>query len=492
MATLGFPEILTIIGLVGQVVGSADRVAEIFGSIQNTPKQLRRLHLSIRQLQRNFDELRQACQLQWQLENGQQSPGDMDGCPVSSFMDSETIKSTLENGRILYSDCQATLRQGPWRNVILTIRRSRQINEYQKEIEHLQSCFFQPVWSQLTYARLVALSAHRVSMPAIPIPAIEIEMLAAKAMHQPAAELAVPGNAQGVRVHELPVPAPQLHESFRTIFGLAVHDHPELAIPVEWSHIPLEPLQVTIHLEAPNVPEYHQTLELTEVHIMFRTPTIRILHFRDRAGTTRVKHVLPIGKTSIAWTSTRESHSATTRNSHWATFYGKHYITIIDTEGEHHLYSVDKPRYSFPRSNVRRRFQDIARERTLVAEFMAVSVTASRLSTGDKSVAQSEVVRLWRRERGWLELSHVTMSVLASSLHDGKTHEEWDLHEFAHTARHCVEGVFRRPSRSVELRCLSISSKLGSLTIRLESVQGEQNFAEFIILAPASAFINPK
>ena len=120
---------------------------------------------------------------------------------------------------------------------------------------------------------------------------------------------------------------------------------------------------------------------------------------------------------------------------------------------------------------------ELARERDLVdrAEFMALEVTASKLP-GDGVIARGQVIRLWRRGGKGLELPEVTMTVLATSLYDGKRHEEWDVTVFAHEVRVLTRGVLRRDSDTVELTGLAAAQGKrgpGNLRIRFESIEGE-------------------
>jgi len=135
MAALGVGEIIAIVTVTAQLVASAEKVAEIFDSIHNAPKSLRKLYRSVKQLEGNFKDLEEALR---------------DSSPIKSSLDERSIKETLEEGERLFQDCESTLRQGPWGNVVWTILRARRVNEYRSELDHLYIAVFHPAWLQLS------------------------------------------------------------------------------------------------------------------------------------------------------------------------------------------------------------------------------------------------------------------------------------------------------------------------------------------------------
>ncbi|KAK3690484.1 hypothetical protein B0T22DRAFT_481658 [Podospora appendiculata] len=451
MATLGLGEIIAIVSLAAQVVSAAEKVASIFDSIHNAPKVLRKLYVSVHQLEQNFKDLEEAIN---------------DSPPIKSPLDRQTIQQTLEKGEKLLQDCESTLRQGPWGNVIWPILREKPVEDYIREIEHMQLVFFSPVWSQLTYTKLRQLTAQHAPIPLIPFSSAELEKLV---VETPRAVIPVPQ----LNDPEPPLVLEQrLREGFRTVFGLSVGE-PEHDISLEWPET-WEPIQTTLHLDSPNITTAsHRKLELAEVQIMYRNHTSRILHFRNAAHTLRVKHVVPLD--CVPWSSTHTPRSVT--------FLATHYITVVDAGENHHLYSVSKPRYDFERTKARRRFVSLARERSLVDEFLALEMTASGIG-GDGTLTKCQVVRLWsRHENGEGRLPVVTMTFLATRLDDGKTHQEWDLRGFAHKASFLtrVLGVWvksSRPSELVELSSFAGESAWGRVLVKFESAKVAENFKD--------------
>lgn len=104
-------------------------------------------------------------------------------------------------------------------------------------------------------------------------------------------------------------------------------------------------------------------------------------------------------------------------------FFAFHSITVIDSDG-HHLYHVRRPRYKFQNLEVRRKFQELARERQLLGEFETIDI-----STKKEGLAGCQVIRVWSKIiTKWRPT--ITMTFLATRVGDRASHLEWDFEEF--------------------------------------------------------------
>lgn len=135
MATLGVGEIFAIVSLVTNVVAAAERVTKLWGSVEQAPKDLRRLHQDIKQVEVNAKELQEVIK----------GPGNTNN-PVN--INIQRIEDTLKEGQTLYKDCESTLK-GPWGSIVWTMMSSRRVSEYRSELQNLHHILFTPAWHQL-------------------------------------------------------------------------------------------------------------------------------------------------------------------------------------------------------------------------------------------------------------------------------------------------------------------------------------------------------
>lgn len=213
---------------------------------------------------------------------------------------------------------------------------------------------------------------------------------------------------------------------------------------------------------------------------MDRDNETRILHFRSRDKSIRLKH-LSMGTAAVDSGACRQSTNlpsvpvesipwTDTKNSPEVSFLESHCITVIDQDG-HHLYRVDKPTYKFKRLETRRRFQAVARERELIGEFDAIEITSD-----GEVLSKCQVIHVWSAAySSWRRT--VTLTFLATGIEDGRSHIEWDIEEF-HSKPEFVIPV-RIPwkkhseSKTLELSLLYPSSKMASARIEFGEVKCE-------------------
>jgi hypothetical protein len=166
----------------------------------------------------------------------------------------------------------------------------------------------------------------------------------------------------------------------------------------------------------------------------------------------------------IPWTPAKSSHRVS--------FLNEHVITVIDKDG-HHIYHID-PKYHFDDWDSCKRFQETLRERTHLGVFEFVELTQN-----NETLSRRQVLRFWRRDIPE-ENPVVTMTFLACSVGNGRSHREYDMTNYDPELVYVFPPLrLRRPkeSQTVELRA-SLACSTGAVRIKFETTQGESSIPD--------------
>jgi hypothetical protein len=173
--------------------------------------------------------------------------------------------------------------------------------------------------------------------------------------------------------------------------------------------------------------------------------------------------LVPYG--SIPWTSEKYSKRVS--------FLKPHVITVVDNEG-YHLYHID-PKYKFKDLEICEKFQSMLRERELCGAFEAVEIAEADNIVS--IVSRRQVIRFWQRKFP-NKRPLVTMTLLQSSILDGRQHKEIDIAKFKADPEYHIPRTFPGIRRHTESNILDIFPSVlntRTLHIKFDLVQGALN-----------------
>jgi hypothetical protein len=184
---------------------------------------------------------------------------------------------------------------------------------------------------------------------------------------------------------------------------------------------------------------------------MARDENTRVLHFRNRNKSIRVKHLVPFR--SIPFTDDKDSLEVR--------FFESHTITVIDDDG-HHLYRVKQPSYRFKSLEARRNFQKFSRERDLIGEFETVDI-----SSNHQCLASVQVIRIWSKRSPNLR-PDITFTFLVTRGKSRNSHLEWHITDFKPNP---TFSAARKP-KTLNLYSLNADSAISNASIKFADAGG--------------------
>ncbi|KAK1831484.1 hypothetical protein QBC39DRAFT_330731 [Podospora conica] len=320
-----------------QALAAVDRAVALFGRLQNAPKQIRLVRILLAQIDHDLNTLKQSSMNDDEGAGGNNNH-DQPGRRIPPATISE-IEDSLNECRAFVNKYNDDFSDKASRGRVFwsSVKHTAKLDEIRARIVEIYPLIITPWMMRLLLERIPAPDHQHQGRGPLPLP---------RTTHDGAVPETISTTTTDLR-DVLETGAVEFDAALKNLRG------------------------ATLTLDGDIPPEY-RTLFLDELQLATRDEMTTMLRFSCTKSSIRVQHLVQFS--TPPYLSSVDSSDVE--------FRATHPVTILRDDG-HLLLHASRPRYCFADVPTRRKFQELVRARTLLAEVRAIEIFPLFSSNGD-------------------------------------------------------------------------------------------------------------